>query len=126
VDGCNPRYSFHWIGESDTLYVFEAPVDMLSYITLYPREWQQRSYVALCGVGGQAMLWMLEQYPQLRKVALCLDNDEAGHKASERLENELSEKGYTSERILSQGKDWNDDLVAAAQHKQSGFEMKMA
>ena len=72
------------------------------------------------------MLWMLEQYPQLRKVALCLDNDEAGHKASERLENELSEKGYTSERILSQGKDWNDDLVAAAQHKQSGFEMKMA
>ena len=126
VDGCDPRYSFHWIGESDTLYVFEAPVDMLSYITLYPREWQQRSYVALCGVGGQAMLWMLEQYPQLRKVALCLDNDEAGHKASERLENELSEKGYTSERILSQGKDWNDDLVAAAQHKQSGFEMKMA
>ena len=126
VDGCDPRYSFHWIGQSDVLYVFEAPVDMLSYITLYPRKWQQHSYVALCGVGGQAMLWMLQQYPRLRKGALCLDNDEAGHKASERLETQLFEKGYASERIPSQGKDWNDDLVAAAQHKQGGFEMKMA
>lgn len=125
VDGCDPRYSFHWIGESDALYVFEAPVDMLSYITLYPREWQQHSYVALCGVGGQAMLWMLEQYPQLRKVALCLDNDEAGHKASERLKNELLEKGYTSERILSQSKDWNDDLSVVRQVR-GGFEMKLA
>ena len=72
------------------------------------------------------MLWMLQQYPRLRKGALCLDNDEAGHKASERLETQLFEKGYASERIPSQGKDWNDDLVAAAQHKQGGFEMKMA
>ncbi len=65
---------------------------MLSYITLYPREWKQHSYVALCGVGGQAMLWMLEQYTQLQQISLCLDNDEAGHKASERLETQLSEK----------------------------------
>jgi DNA primase len=108
------------------LYVFEAPVDMLSYITLYPGEWQQHSYVALCGVGSQAMLWMLEQYPQLRKVTLCLDNDEAGHKASERLKNQLAEKGYPSQRLISKEKDWNDDLVAVGQHKQSGFEMKMA
>ena len=107
------------------LYVFEAPVDMLSYITLYPREWKQHSYVALCGVGGQAMLWMLEQYTQLQQISLCLDNDEAGHKASERLETQLSEKGYASERILSQGKDWNDDLTEARQ-MQGGFEMKMA
>lgn len=39
VDGCDPRYSFHWFGESDTLYVFEAPVDMLSFITLHPEDW---------------------------------------------------------------------------------------
>lgn len=27
VDGCDPRYSFHHIGTSSTVYVFEAPID---------------------------------------------------------------------------------------------------
>lgn len=126
VDGCAPHHSFHWLGESEHLYVFEAPVDLLSYITLHPQDWQRHSYVSLCGVGSQAMLWMLEQYPQLRKVSLCLDNDEAGHKASDRLQNQLAEQGYESERLISQGKDWNDDLTEAVQQKQSGFEMRMA
>lgn len=125
VDGCDPRYSFHWIGESNTLYVFEAPVDMLSFITMHPKDWQQHSYVALCGVGGQAMLWMLEQCQKLCHVSLCLDNDEAGHKASERLKNQLEGKGYFSERLIPQGKDWNDDLTDARQ-TQDRFEMKMA
>ena len=126
VDGCDPRHSFHWFGESEHLYVFEAPVDLLSYITLHPQDWQRHSYVALCGVGGQAMLWMLEQYLQLQKVSLCLDNDAAGHKASERLKQQLAEQGYESERLISQGKDWNDDLTEAVQQRQSGFEMRMA
>ena len=126
MDGCNPRHSFHWLGESGHLYVFEAPVDMLSFITLNPQEWQRHSYVSLCGVGGQAMLWMLEQYPQLRQVSLCLDNDEAGHKASERLKQQLAEQGYESERLMSQGKDWNDDLTEAAQQKPGSFEMRMS
>ena len=125
VDGCDPRYSFHWFGESDTLYVFEAPVDMLSFITLHPEDWQQHSYVALCGVGGQAMLWMLEQCPKLCNVSLCLDNDEAGYKASDRLKNQLVEKGYFPQRLVPQAKDWNDDLTMA-QQRQDGFEMKMA
>ena len=66
------------------------------------------------------------QYPQLRQVSLCLDNDEAGHKASDRLKQQLAEQGYPSQRLISQGKDWNDDLTEAAQQKQSGFEMRMA
>jgi hypothetical protein len=126
VDGSDPRYSFHWLGKSDDLYVFEAPVDMLSYITLYPKNWQRHSYVALCGVGCQAMLWMLEQCPQISHISLCLDNDEAGYKASERLKNQLAEKGYASELRISQRKDWNDDLVCMMQQKQGGFEMRMA
>ena len=27
----DPKYSFRWVGTSDTLYVFEAPIDLLSY-----------------------------------------------------------------------------------------------
>ena len=69
---------------------------------------------------------MLEQYPQLQFISLCLDNDEAGHKAGVRLKNLLLEKGYLFERLISQGKDWNDDLVAKVQQKQHGVGMRMA
>lgn len=37
VEGCDPRYSFRWIGKSNTVYVFEAPIDMLSFISMYQR-----------------------------------------------------------------------------------------
>lgn len=124
VDGCNPVYSFHYVGSSNRLYMFEAPIDLLSFVSLYPQNWQQHSYLALCGVGGQAIMKMLELSPQLQEVALCLDNDEAGHKASERLKNQLAENAYLCRRIVSQGKDWNDDLINS-QQVQSDFEMKM-
>lgn len=124
VDGCNPAYSFHYIGSSARLYVFEALIDLLSYITLHPQDWQAHSYVALCGVGSQSMMKMLELNPHLKKVALCLDNDEAGHKALERLKNQLTEIGYESYSLMSQGKDWNDDLLNN-QRIQGGFGMKM-
>lgn len=125
VAGCDPAYSFHYIGTTSRLYVFEAPIDLLSYITLYPQDWQRHSYVALCGVGGQAMMKMIELNPHLQEVALCLDNDEAGHKASERLKSQLSEKGHFSEHTVSQGKDWNDDLMATVQQRQAGLGMRM-
>ncbi|MEA4828557.1 MAG: DUF3991 domain-containing protein, partial [Enterococcus thailandicus] len=35
VDSCDPNYSFHHIGTTNRLYVFEAPIDLLSYITLH-------------------------------------------------------------------------------------------
>lgn len=94
VEGSDPRYSFHWFGTSDRLYVFEAPIDLLSFLTLYPKNWQRHSYVALCGVGEQAMLWMLEQTPSLRRPILCLDHDPAGIEANGRLTEILAEKGY--------------------------------
>lgn len=124
VDGCNPTQSFHHVGSSDQLYVFEAPIDMLSFISLYPEDWKKHSYVSLCGVGGSAMHWMLEKYPQLQGVSLCLDNDDAGHKASERLANSIdTQKGYTVARLCSAMKDWNDDLCTTMQLEQSTMQL---
>lgn len=113
VEGSDPRYSFHWNGTSDRLYVFEAPIDLLSFLTLYPKNWQQHSYVALCGVGEQAILWMLEQSPNLRRPILCLDHDPAGIEANGRLTEVLAEKGYKETAALqSVCKDWNEDVKA--------------
>ena len=59
------------------------------------------------------MLWMLEQNPQLQKVALCLDSDAAGQKAVKRLTGILSEHGYPDVTpMLPEDKDWNDILRA--------------
>lgn len=114
VEGSDPRYSFHWNGTSDRLYVFEAPIDLLSFLTLYPRDWQEHSYVALCGVGEQAMLWILGQAPNLRQVLLCLDYDKAGIEAAGRL-TEILRTAHSDVRVstlLPQNKDWNEDLKA--------------
>ena len=112
VAGCDARYSFHCCGVSDRLYVFEAPIDMLSFIMLYPEDWQKHSYVALCGVSDHALLWMLKQNPSLQRVTLCLDNDKAGLAASQRISGYLQEKGYSKvETILPSQKDWNKELT---------------
>ena len=115
VEGSDPRYSFHWTGISGRLYVFEAPIDMLSFITLYPQDWQTHSYVALCGTSEHAMLHMLEQNGSIQTVTLCMDNDEAGAYATERLSNILRERGYTDIHVMLPAlKDWNDVLCTKA------------
>jgi len=50
VEGSDARCSFHHTGTSGRLYVFEAPIDMISFLTMYPDRWQRHSHVALCGV----------------------------------------------------------------------------
>jgi len=113
VESSDPRYSFRHIGESDTLHVFEAPVDMLSYITMNKQDWQRQSYVALDGVTEHAMLWILEQNPHVTKVRLCLDHDPAGIEAAYRLTEILAGRGYADvEPMHPMNKDWNEDRKA--------------
>lgn len=113
VDGSDPKYSFHWNGQSDTVYVFEAPIDLLSFISLYQKDWQKHSYVALCGVAEHALMQFLSDTPQVTRIGLCLDNDKAGTLAGERIKNRLTERGYgTVFSLFSHQKDWNEDLQA--------------
>lgn len=114
VEGSDPKYSFHHIGESDTICVFEAPIDMLSFITLHLKDWKQHSYVTLDGVAEHAVLHQLKSNPHLKRVVLCLDHDAAGIEATGRLTDILCEHGYTDVSTLqSKFKDWNEDLKAS-------------
>jgi len=113
VEGSDPKYSFNHIGTSDMLYVFEAPIDLLSYISLYKNGWQQHSYVTLDGVAEHAMLQLLSQNRQVQNILLCLDHDPAGIEATGRLMEILHEKGYDKVSCMqSIYKDWNEDLKA--------------
>lgn len=111
--GSDTRYSFAHFGESKRLYVFEAPIDMMSFLTLYPKDWQKHSCIAMNGVYENAVLAALKNHSNLSEVILCVDNDEGGIEAVDRLKDILSENGYTDvKRLAPKFKDWNEVLKA--------------
>lgn len=111
--GSQAEYSFHHDGESEWLFVFEAPVDMLAFITLHQKDWQKHSYVALCSVSEKAILHRLAVNPKLKKIVLCLDHDNAGIAACHRIKGILESRGFSDVRMLhSINKDWDEDVKA--------------
>lgn len=111
IEGSDPRYTFHYVGKNSKLFVFEAPIDMLSYISLHKENWQENSYIALNGLSMQGIECMMENYSNLKIILLCLDHDIAGIEGAERIKDQLVEKGYHEVGILqSLNKDWNEDI----------------
>lgn len=126
LPGSEKAYSFHWQGSSRKLYAFEAPIDLLSYISLHPKGWQDHTYVALCGVSAAPIHRLLEAKPQLQEVVLCLDNDEAGHKAARRIAAELlREWNVTVSAEFPIQNDWNDELLSFRPEESQGLTMSM-
>ena len=111
--GCTPEYSFHYAGQGEKLYLFEAPIDMLSFIAMKGDGWQEHSYAACCGVSDKVLFQMLKDNPNIKKVFLCLDNDWAGRVAEYRIAEKLKENGVEFNIKIPKGKDWNDDLLTA-------------
>lgn len=106
-----PEYSFHRTGTDDTLYLFEAPIDMLSYISLHKDGWKQHSYAAGCGVSDRVLFQMLIDNPNLERIYLCLDSDDAGQKAAKRISDRMRFSGLKTEILIPIHKDWNEDLL---------------
>ena len=124
IDGSDKQYYFRHIGTNSDVYVFEAPIDMLSYITMNTENWQESSYVCLGGVAIDALKNVLSTNEQISKVYMCVDRDDAGDKTVKRIGDELNEMGYEWERILPENKDWNEDLTAGSEQTEN-FELTM-
>ena len=113
VAGADKSFGFCYHGTGDQLCVFEAPIDMLSFINLYAKDWRTRSYLSLGGVSGKALNRYLTEHPNISRVYLCLDNDEAGNKACDRLSMDLP--GLVVTRMKPPLKDWNEVLLHRAE-----------
>ena len=124
IDGSDKQYYFRHIGTNSDVYVFEAPIDMLSYITMNKENWQESSYVCLGGVAIDALKNVLRTNEQISKVYMCVDRDDAGDKTVKRIGDELNEMGYEWERIFPENKDWNEDLTAGSDQTEN-FELTM-
>ena len=120
IEGSDTRFAFRHRGASEKVYVFEAPVDMLSFISLYAQDWQEHSYLALDGLPSKPLLHFLQANESVNEIVLCLDNDEAGIAATERIAAELQRLGHDGVFLLrSEGKDWNEDLYGLAHDRDS-------
>lgn len=81
VAGSDKSYGFSYRGTDNQLFVFEAAIDLLSFIQLFPKDWKKRSYLSLGGVSSVALITFLYERPQITSVFMCLDNDQAGNVA---------------------------------------------
>lgn len=114
VAGAEKSFGFAHHGADKQLMVFEAPIDLLSFIELFPKNWQQHNYLSLGGVSGKALRQFLSERPDMERVFLCLDADKAGEDACKRLAALLPETMSVT-RIQPCMKDWNDVLVHRAE-----------
>lgn len=125
AEGSDKRFSFSFTAPDNNcaLVVTEGAIDLLSYLTLVKRNrrgWRKVNGVSLTGVympreNALVVPAALEQYlkdhPRIRRIALCLDNDEAGRSAAEGIIAALSELEVIY-RPPASSKDYNDMLIA--------------
>ena len=112
--GAEKAFGFAHRGTDKQLLVLEAPIDLLSFIELFPKNWQQHNYLSLGGVSGKALRQFLSERPDVERVSLCLDADKAGEDACKRLAGLLPDTVSVT-RIQPCMKDWNDVLVHRAE-----------
>jgi len=118
VTSSNTSYGFHMIGKTNTVYVYESPIDAMSHATiakLNDDDYEQVHRISLCCTWDGALKQFLELH-EMDKVVFCLDNDTAGIKAREKYMKEYYELGYDVDLVIPQGKDFNVVLLGVLEN----------
>ena len=126
ASGSDKNYSFAIPAEtkSETVHLFESPIDLLSYVSiriLDGERWRTEHLLSLAGVyqpAGEikkskvpaALERFLKEHPEIWKVNMHLDNDQAGRRMTEALKVILPEKYQCQDKPPCRGKDFNDEL----------------
>ncbi|MBP3621510.1 MAG: toprim domain-containing protein [Lachnospiraceae bacterium] len=122
-----PEMSGEYSIRNNVVHLFEAPIDMLSYMTLMKQmgtDYRQHNFIALCGIYKPkenleestvpiGLSQYLKERTYTKTICLHLDNDRAGRESAKALNVILSKKGYT---VIDQPppegfKDCNDFLM---------------
>lgn len=95
------------LGHPDALYAFESGIDLLSFWTLHPDLTTNSILVSMGGLKAEIIKGFLNRSNAPLNVFVAVDNDDAGNRFANLLEDEIQ-----AHRILPEhGKDWNEYLL---------------
>lgn len=108
------RFSFSRVGSNQILTVVEAPIDLLSYMTIYKihgleKMIEHEHLLSLGGVSDIALEQYLFDHPEVTHIQLALDNDVAGNEGCKKIFEKYSSV-YKIKRIQMKEKDMNEVL----------------
>lgn len=124
--GSNKAFSFNYTNpKSDVLHVFEAAIDLLSYMTLLKmdeKDYTKFDYLSLAGASDKiaikseadipiALKAYLERNPNIKTIVFHLDNDEVGIGATSKIISILNSKYQCIDEHPSICKDVNEELI---------------
>ena len=128
--GSNKAFSFNYTNKnSNELHVFEAAIDLLSYMTLLKMDeidYTEFNYLSLAGASDKiaskseadipiALKAYLERNPNIKTIIFHLDNDEVGIGATSKIISILNSKYQCIDEHPTSYKDVNEELI----HKNS-------
>lgn len=127
--GSNKAFSFNYTNtNSSELHVFEAAIDLLSYMTLLKMDemdYTEFNYLSLAGASDKiaskseadipiALKAYLERNPNIKTIVFHLDNDEVGIGATSKIISVLNSKYQCIDEHPTSYKDVNDELIDKA------------
>ena len=131
--GSDKQYAFRINRAGSTIHVFESAIDLLSYATMMKMKtgnWRAEPMVSLGGVYAPspnrpgikipaALDNALQNHPEVKTVALHLDNDYAGRSAARSIAEQLQDRYVIRDEPPPSGKDCNDFLMSIRKRNRS-------
>lgn len=114
---------------ADNLYIFESEIDLLSYLTLFPKKAKNSTFLSMNGLKKQTVLSFIIDYFRVnydvyKNIYLCVDNDEAGLNFIKTMKDSYEQQLKGTDKVLKFSidipekrdnevkKDWNDIAVS--------------
>ena len=115
--------------EINRVYLFEAPIDLLSHATIAKivgeqkgdREdcWKRQNRLALLGVSDVALQAYLSRNPSINEIVCCLDSDSAGREGAKNILQKYGDRYKVSVHTPKNSKDYNEVLCNYIQQQKT-------
>lgn len=113
AEGSDGKYGWviRPVNSSDKVIVFEAPIDAMSFLHLYPKA-RSHHVLALGGLDMETLETFLEENREVTEIWMALDNDEPARKAIAAF-NETKGISYSVHELYPKDdlKDWNEQVM---------------
>ncbi|MGI8314929.1 toprim domain-containing protein [Halobacillus mangrovi] len=100
------------IGKPNSIYLFESPIDALSYWSFKKGKLQDTRLVSMSGLKRQTVVdeikRMGKEGHQVKEITFCTDNDKAGREFANKFQRLISKE--VSKIELPTNKDWNREI----------------